>query len=103
LRFKQIFFVWSVLIPFLIWSIIHSKLGIGNSLHNDRPDATDDDALYGTLNWNERPKGAGILAALLICVAAPVIFTVTWGVSALVARRYVKESSNEDKFEEEEV
>lgn len=71
-------------------------------MHNDRPDATDDDALYGTLNWNERPKGAGILAALLICVAVPVIFTVTWGVSALVPRRY-EASSNENKFEEEEV
>ena len=71
-------------------------------MHNDRPDATDDDALYGTLNWNERPKGAGILAALLICVAVPVIFIVTWGVSSLVPRRYMKESSNED-FEEDDV
>ncbi|GFH44000.1 hypothetical protein CTEN210_00474 [Chaetoceros tenuissimus] len=100
LRFKQIFLVWAVLIPFLIWSIIHSKLGIGNSLHNDRPDATDDDALYGTLNWTERPKGAGILSALLICVAVPLIFIITWGLSVLVPRRYVvvtEETTKEDK------
>ena len=84
----------------MIWSIIHSKLGIGNSLHNDRPDATDDDALYGTLNWTERPKGAGILSALLTCVAVPLIFIINGGVSVLVPRRYVvvtEETTKEDK------
>ena len=93
IRWKQIVLVYIVLISFLIWTGIHAVSGIGNPAKSDSDPETDDDALYGSLNWNERPQGSAILATCLIIVAVPAMFLLTWSVSICIPRRY---SSDKD-------
>jgi hypothetical protein len=97
IRWKQIMLVYTVLISYLIWTGIHAISGIGNPTKADSDPETDDDALYGSLNWNERPQGSGILATLLITVAVPLMFLLTWSISICIPRRYSSDANTNNK------
>ena len=98
IRFKQICLVSTALLSFLVWTIVHSQIeGLGNPTRSDNDPETDDDALYETLSWNQRPAGALILAALLEFIGMPLFFLILWLFSLLFPHRYLEAISDNDK------
>lgn len=102
IRFKQIAWVYSVLIAFLLWTIIHAQTNIGNPSSNDNDPETDDDALYDSLSWNQRPAGATILAASLIFVGVPFFLLVTWLFSLLFPHKYSETKPDQESTEDKD-
>jgi hypothetical protein len=91
IRVKQLFFVYFISVPYVIWTLIHGlATDIGNPKSVDTPDG-DDDALYSVLNWSERPLPTFIVVVLLHVVAGPLFFAIYWGVSLVIPRRYLSE------------
>lgn len=88
IRLRQIGLAYIVPVTYLIWTLIHYATGVGNPDQEDEDPETDDDALYGSLNWNERPGASGRLAAMLVVAFIPIMFLFTFGVSLLFPRRY---------------
>ena len=64
---------------FVLWSILHAVSGIGNPYLDDE---TDDDALYGVLNWNKNVFLASILSIVVVVVVSPILFLIVWSISA---------------------
>lgn len=100
LRFKHIFLVYLLDISYLVWTGIHSTTNIGNTNNSDNDPETDDDALYGVLNWNQRPQASAILAVVLVFVVVPVLFLFLWIVSACIPRRYIETTELPEDEEE---
>lgn len=89
-RFRQIVWMYLVFFLYATWSLIHGlATNIGNPKNQDNDPDTDDDALYDSLNWNERPTGAAILCLLVGAVAIPLFHTLMWSLSMLFSRRYI--------------
>lgn len=69
-------------ILYLIWSVIHSALDIGNPDNNDTDPTTNDDAIYvGVLEWNDDWQTALIWSVIAMFVVGPLIFLVLWIIS----------------------
>ena len=94
IRLKQIAGVYAFLIPYLIWTIIHSQAGIGNGY--DSSDGFDDDALYSDLNWNGKLTGAIVLVVLVIFIELPLIFILLWLLSFVIPRHYIEEGEERE-------
>ena len=75
-------------ISFVIWTGFHAISDIGNPTKSDNDPETDDDAIYSSLNWNQRPKGSAILAAIFLCVGVPIMFLVLWSISMCIPKHY---------------
>ncbi len=87
-RFKQIALVYCVQLPYLAFTGIHAVSGVGNPTTSDNDPETDDDAVYSSLNWNQRPQGSAILATFLIFVLVPILYLLIWSVSIFIPRKY---------------
>jgi len=81
IRAKHFLFVFIFDVLFLIWSVVHNLLGIGNPFRMDGDPDTDDDAIYAVLNWKERPGLTSALALGALLVVAPLTFYILWAVS----------------------
>jgi hypothetical protein len=77
-RVKHIWFLLTLCVLYLIWSVVDVVAGIGGG---EWGPADTDDALYPVLRWGSETKSAAILAAFVVCVLAPCLFLVCWMLS----------------------
>jgi hypothetical protein len=80
---------------YLLWSLLHSPLvfGIGNPDYSNEDEATNDDGIYGVLDWGNNPQKTGIIGALVLFVASPLVHFLLWMISGF-RRRYVTEETS---------
>jgi len=102
IRFKQISWVYLVELIYILWNIIHAFSGIGNPESVDVDPDTDDDAIYGVLNWNERAGKAVIVIVLVFFLATPLLFLIIWSMSLCFKPRYLDNESYEEISDDEE-
>lgn len=109
IRVKHIFFFYFFAILYGIWSGIHAAVDMGNPRSNKNDLDSDDDAIYSTLNWNERPIATLIVFLLVCLIVIPLLFFFAWSVSAYGGgcrfngglRRCLGEDENYDRGKEE--
>lgn len=88
-RAKHLFIAQAVSVAYSVWTILHSKLGIGNVFSNGGDeDEENDDVIYGVVNWRDYPKETSILMTMVVLVVVPVLFLMLWAVSQF-RRRHV--------------
>lgn len=83
-------------IAYLVWTIVHAKLDIGN------PDKEDSDLLYDSIDWDDDLSGTIILFAVSILILGPIIQSMLFVTSIYGSpfycgsnkRRYLKEDEN---------
>ena len=77
LRWMHIWLGWTVLGCFLLWTIVHEALGIGNPNEQDNDPETNDDAIYSSLSWNEEnARQSAVLAGIMLLVVTPALFCI---------------------------
>ena len=86
-----------------MWTGFHAASYIGNPSTSDTDPATDDDSLYSSLNWDEKPKDSAILAAILLCGGVPIMFLFIWSISVCIPKHYdaLEEPKREIALKEE--
>lgn len=95
-RFRQLIGFVVVEATYIIWSGIHAATSIGDPTRSDLDPTTDDDAIYGALNWNERPGSTSIAAFGMLLIVTPILFLFVWYVSTF-GRRYRSDYSEGDE------
>ena len=97
---------------YCVFSIVHSVARMGNPWSHDNDPTTDDDAIYGALNWNKRFGTALFWTVFANLVLFPALFFVVFALSSVGGRRYtndypptkgVDELSNQDTNPDEEL
>jgi hypothetical protein len=81
---------------YMIWSYLHSVFGIGNPDQADEDSETNDDLIYGVLDWESNPKATAVVAVSIVLVLSPVLQFVLWMFSGC-RRRYVEEDGDNDR------
>jgi len=71
-RQKHLLFPMLFATLFVIWTIIHDVLGLGN------PYVADSDAIYEALNWNEQVTESLITSVVLVFAVTPLLFLNVW-------------------------
>jgi hypothetical protein len=94
-RAKHIWFLLTVCVLYLTWSVIDVVAGIGGG---EWGPADTDDALYPVLRWGSETRAAALLSAFTICVLAPGLFMACW----LLSLASLAASNNSSREEEEE-
>lgn len=90
IRAKQIRNIAAYELLFLTWSIVHIFAGIGNGeKENDDEEEENDDAIYGVLNWKERPATAVIISLIVVIVVSPLMFYICWISYLKLSRRKI--------------
>jgi hypothetical protein len=79
-------FWYGFLLPFdilyIIWSVIHDLLDLGNPDYSDNDPTTNDDALYvGVLEWNYDWQKALIWSIVTVFVVGPIMYGILWTIS----------------------
>ena len=97
IRAKHIVFPTLAAIMYSIWTFVHAVLDIGNPFGNDDDVATDDDAIYGVINWRKRPELSIGVIVIATFVVLPVIFLTLW-IAAKDLRRYADTTSNSNIY-----
>lgn len=97
IRVKQIAFPTLVAILYCIWTLLHAFFDIGNPLENDNDETTDDDAIYGIVNWRKRPELSAEVTIIATFVVQPVLFLTLW-TAAKDLRRYVATTNNSNTY-----
>ena len=74
---------WGMIFPvevsYLIWTILHWKLGIGNPNEEDENPETNDDAIYSVLTWGGDDRvNSTVLAVLVVFVMGPLVYLYMW-------------------------
>lgn len=82
---------------YLIWSYVHAALDIGNPDELDEDPETNDDLIYGILDWKNDPKSAGLVAAGIVLGLSPALQALLWVVSGF-RRRYVVKEDESDAY-----
>ena len=96
LRIKQLIFPFTIAVLYLIWTLIHDfLLRVGNPSVNNTDG--DDDAIYKSLSWKNRPRTALISSILIIIFLVPILFLSTYLLS-IKRRRYVQDEASEQQF-----
>ena len=95
---------------FVLWSILHAVLGIGNPYRESGNPNEDDDAIYGVFSWNNNLVLALILSIVVVVVVSPILFLLVWSLSAYGTgkccrldgsrRRYLPAKSPNDDVEQ---
>lgn len=96
IRMKQVLWVYLLAVTFLIWTGIHSASGIGNPYNSDNDPATDDDAIYRSVNWKERPVTGIIMGIAVLFVLIPILIITTYFLSTLLGRRYIENPDSDN-------
>ena len=97
IRAKHIVFPSAVAILYLIWTVVHDFLDIGNPFRDDSNPATDDDAIYVVINWRQRPELSARVAAITTFVLIPILFFTLW-TAAVGLRRYADTTSTSNTY-----
>ncbi|KAL7462605.1 hypothetical protein ACHAXS_002985 [Conticribra weissflogii] len=93
LRMKQFTLFETFSSLYISWNIVHAFSGIGNP--NTVEGVDDDDAIYGSMNWKEKPIFAGIVAALTLLVLNPIVFLFCRCVSRILPKRLLNVINND--------
>lgn len=96
IRLKQVLWVYILSAAYLTWTGIQAASGIGNPNRNDSNPATDDDAIYGVMNWTKRPAAAAVVTILILVIGIPILILATWYVSTIIGRRYIENDDADD-------
>lgn len=96
IRLKQVLWVYILSAAYLTWTGIQAASGIGNPNRNDSNPATDDDAIYGVMNWTKRPAAAAVVTILILVIGIPILILATWYVSTIIGRRYIENDDDDD-------
>lgn len=100
IRLRQLVWLEGLGVLFMLWTMIYAFSTSDNPIRSDEDPATDDDALYGVLNWEKRTMGAVILCAIIFFVGFPFLFHCLWLFSLLFKPKY-KESDKNGKEKKE--
>ncbi|CAB9507917.1 expressed unknown protein [Seminavis robusta] len=73
IRINHQWFFLGVIYMFLLWSLIHSYLEIGNPYKS-----SNDDSLYAFLNWNRAPILTAFYSMICLLIAAPLVYASIW-------------------------
>lgn len=96
LHIKQLIFPFSVAVLYLIWTLIHAfLLNVGNPSINNTDG--DDDAIYKSISWKNRPLMALISSVLTLFFLVPILFMTTFLLS-MKRRQYVQDDASENNF-----
>lgn len=94
------------LIGYLIWTVVHSVLEIGNPTTPE-----DDDSLYTVLQWKSNPLSTAKFAAIFMFILAPLAFGTVYGLSLYsfpcgcngASRRYLSNTTPGDGTDADDV
>lgn len=79
IRFKHSVFLFTEIVLFIIWALLHSFLQMGSGPYR----GANDNPLYTVLDWRNNPVGSVILVILVVFVGCPLIYTFVWMLSVL--------------------
>lgn len=79
---------------YLIWSYLHSVLGLGNPDYMDEDPETNDDLIYQVLDWKTDAKATAGYAIVLVFILSPLLQILLWMISGC-RRRYETESRSD--------
>lgn len=65
-------------LAYVVWSVIHAVMGIGNPNVSVIGLFKEDEAIYTSLNWTEDPALAAAYSAGVIFVLGPIFFLLQW-------------------------
>lgn len=82
-RFRQCIAVTVYTLTYTLFTVLHGLTNMGNPKRHDNDPETDDDALYTVVSWNHRPVQAIIFSIILVLLGPPLMFTITWSLSAM--------------------
>ena len=85
-------FVFPIGFLYLVWTYIHSELGIGNPDYEDEDPVTNDDLIYSVIDWQNDLEQSLIISALIIGVLSP-LTQIAMTIFSGLRRRYVHEPS----------
>jgi len=74
LRIKQVLGMLIYAVLYLIWTVIHGVIGIGNG-------SEDGDLLYDVIDWKEKPLATAITSIIIVVVVVPIVFIFIWMLS----------------------
>lgn len=93
LRIKQIIYPLVIALLYLTWTLIHDLLlDVGNPSINNTPG--DDDAIYQSISWKNRPVDTLKTAAFTLFVVFPFMFMATYVLSLPMRRHVLKDDGN---------
>jgi hypothetical protein len=81
-------------LSYMLWSYLHGVCDIGNPDENDQDPETNDDLIYGVLDWKNNTKATALNAVLLIFILSPILQIVLWVISGF--RRRYKNTTGSD-------
>ena len=94
---------WGVLlveITYLLWTVIHGlATDLGNPNRSDNDPETNDDTIYGVLDWENDWQTALIYGCGTVFVLGPILYSIMWSLSNGVCkdrRKYVDSIDERD-------
>ncbi len=82
---KQLIFVESFSVCYLVWSVLHSVLNVGNPWYTDKG---ENDPIYSTVDWNDKTGFTIALSIGLLFVGLPIVFLLCRALSRSLPMRY---------------
>lgn len=120
-RFKHIYFCMALLVCYVLWTVLHAYLDIGNPITSSsaqsensstnttntttmEEETTNDDIIYEAVQWKDDLTNTLITIAIVSLGMGPCVFTILWLVSLYSClcscngsnRRYVIEVNTSD-------
>jgi hypothetical protein len=81
-RLKQMVLPVVFSATYMLWTLIHDFCTtIGNPQRHDNDPATDDDAIYHSLSWENRPGSSLLMALFGVLVLVPSLYLLLWCMS----------------------
>jgi len=79
----RLFHWWGFILPvqilYLIWTIVHWQLNIGNPNEQDEDPTTNDDAIYSVLAWDGNAwVSATVVSILVVFAGGPLVYLYMW-------------------------
>ncbi len=85
LRMKQFIFAESFAVLYLIWSVLHSVLNVGNPWYTNKG---ENDPIYSIVDWTDDTGFCIVLSVGLLFVGLPIIFLLCRALSRALPMRY---------------
>jgi len=72
-------FIFPVQVLYLIWTIVHWQLNVGNPNEQDEDPTTNDDAIYSVLAWDgDAWVSSAIVSVLVVFAGGPLVYFYMW-------------------------